>query len=94
MKTRELVDNVVSNQNNENLVNNNRPPSLSDCSQGDGKQGILLCWPYEEHIREVEHGSFTPLVFSTSGGMGKAATTTYNTLLACSVRSGVPHILW
>jgi len=36
-----------ANQNNENLVinNNNRPPSLSDCSQGDGKQGILLCWP-------------------------------------------------
>jgi len=42
------VENVLSNQNNENLVinnNNNRPPSLSDCSQGDGKQGILLCWP-------------------------------------------------
>jgi len=36
-----------ANKNNENLVinNNNRLPSLSDCSQGDGKQGILLCWP-------------------------------------------------
>ena len=28
---------------------------------------------YEERIREVEHGSFTPLVFSSSGGMGKAS---------------------
>jgi len=28
----------------------------------------------------VEHGSFTPLVFSTSGGMGKATTTTYKHL--------------
>ena len=35
---------------------------------------------YEERIREVEHGSFTPLAFSTSGGMGRAATTTYKHL--------------
>ena len=26
---------------------------------------------YEERVREVERGSFTPLVFSSSGGMGK-----------------------
>ena len=37
---------------------------------------------YEERIREVEHGSFTPLVFSSSGGMGKASTTTYAHLLS------------
>jgi len=35
---------------------------------------------YEERIREVEHGSFTPLVFSSSGRMKKAATTTYKHL--------------
>ena len=35
---------------------------------------------YEERIREVEHGSFTPLVFSSTGGMGKVATTTYKHL--------------
>ena len=35
---------------------------------------------YEERIHEVEHGSFTPLVFASSGGMGKAATTTYKHL--------------
>ena len=35
---------------------------------------------YEQRIREVEHGSFTPLVFSTSGGMGRAATVAYKQL--------------
>ena len=35
---------------------------------------------YEEHIREVEQGSFTPLVFSSSGGMGKATSVTYKRL--------------
>jgi len=35
---------------------------------------------YEERVREVEHGSFTPLVFSRSGGMGRAANTTYKHL--------------
>ena len=28
---------------------------------------------YGERIREVEHGSFTPLVFTASGGMGQEA---------------------
>jgi len=30
----------------------------------------------EERVREIEHASFSPLVFSTSGGMG-ASTTVY-----------------
>ena len=32
---------------------------------------------YEERVREIEHGSFSPLVFSTSGGMGPIATVVY-----------------
>jgi len=32
---------------------------------------------YELCIRDVEMGSFTPLAFSTFGGMGIAATTSY-----------------
>ena len=32
---------------------------------------------YDQRIREVEHGLFSPLVFSTSGGMGPTATTVY-----------------
>ena len=35
---------------------------------------------YEERVREVEHGSFTPLVFSATVGMGKAATVMYQRL--------------
>ena len=28
---------------------------------------------YDERIRQVERGTFTPLVFSPSGGMGQAS---------------------
>ena len=32
---------------------------------------------YEQRVREIEHGTFTPLIFSASGGLGKAAHLTY-----------------
>ena len=35
---------------------------------------------YYQRVREVEHGSFTPLVFTTSGGIGKCASVTYKRL--------------
>ena len=35
---------------------------------------------YEARVREVELGCFTPLVFSTSGGLGPAAKTVYKRL--------------
>ena len=35
---------------------------------------------YGQRIREVEHGVFTPLVFSTTGGMGREAMTFYKRL--------------
>ena len=35
---------------------------------------------YEEHVHKINHGSFTLLVLSTSGGMGKAASITYKQL--------------
>ena len=35
---------------------------------------------YDERIREVEHTSFSPLVFSLSGGMGKATQIAYKRL--------------
>ncbi len=35
---------------------------------------------YEQRVREVEHGSFSPLVFSTTGGMGNTATVVYKRL--------------
>ena len=44
---------------------------------------------YEERICKVEHGSFTPLGFSSYDGMGKALISIWLTYL---VKSGVPHI--
>ena len=35
---------------------------------------------YEQGVREIEHGSFTPLVFSATEGMAPAATTAYKRL--------------
>ena len=35
---------------------------------------------YEERIINVDHGSFTPLVFTTSGGMGPRAQVFYKRL--------------
>ena len=35
---------------------------------------------YDQCVQEVEHGSFNPLVFTTSGGMGKCAFVTYKRL--------------
>ena len=32
---------------------------------------------YDQWVREIEHGSFTPLVFSASGGMGPTARVFY-----------------
>ena len=38
---------------------------------------------YEERIREVEHGSFSPLVFTSAGGMGPTANVVYKRLASC-----------
>ena len=35
---------------------------------------------YAQRVLEVEHGVFTPLIFSTTGGMGREATTFYKRL--------------
>ncbi len=35
---------------------------------------------YEQRVREIEYVSFTPLVMSTTGGMGREATTFYKRL--------------
>ena len=58
-----------------------------------------LCQPataskraYEQRVREVEHGSFTPLVFSASGGMGNAAKIFYKRLASMiAEKSGSPY---
>ena len=35
---------------------------------------------YNERVLETDHGSFTPLVFSIYGGMGRECSTFYNRL--------------
>ena len=35
---------------------------------------------YEQRVREIERGSFAPLIFSTSGGMGPTASVVYKRL--------------
>ena len=47
---------------------------------------------YEQRICEVEHSTFTPLVLSSTGGMGKAATTFYERLSSMfSEKRDVPY---
>ena len=35
---------------------------------------------YDQRVREIEHATFTPLVMSTTGGAGRAATTFFKGL--------------
>ncbi len=47
---------------------------------------------YGERILEIEHGVFTPLVLSTSGGMGREAQTFYKCLAdLLSFKRDVPY---
>ena len=39
---------------------------------------------YDQRVREIEHGTFTPLVFSAAGGMGNAATIMFRRLASLS----------
>ena len=51
-----------------------RNTSLAQCYR---KNELEKKRAYDQRIREIEHGSFSPLVFSTSGGMGATATVVY-----------------
>ena len=42
----------------------------------------MKCREYEQRVQEVEMASFFPLVFSASGGLTPAATTTFKRLAA------------
>ena len=47
---------------------------LSTCYR---KQENIKKRAYKQRVREVKHGSFTPLVMSLTGGLGNAATVCY-----------------
>ena len=55
----------------------NKNQTLSACYRKHEKEKKRV---YEQRIREVEHSSFTPLVFSATGGMGREATCFYKRL--------------
>ena len=47
---------------------------------------------YDQRVREIENSTFTPLVMSCTGGMGKAATTFYERLASMiSEKREVPY---
>ena len=51
---------------------------------------------YAQRIREVEHGIFTPLVFSTTEGMGREVATFYKRLaenIASKVGKNFPTVI-
>ena len=51
---------------------------------------------YDERVRVVEYASFLPIVFSSNGGMGKCATSTYKriaSLLSSKMDSPYSHVL-
>ena len=52
---------------------------------------------YEQRVREVEHGSFTPLVMSLTGGCGNAASVAYKRLASMLAKKRdspiAPHCL-
>ena len=55
----------------------NRSSSIDKCFR---KHELEKKRVYEQRILEVEHATFTPLVFSASGSLGKEATTFYKRL--------------
>ncbi len=55
----------------------NRNTSLEQCFR---KHELEKKRAYEQRVREVEHASFTPLVLSASGGLGKETTVFYKRL--------------
>ena len=55
----------------------NRRSSLSACYR---KHEMEKKRVYEQRVRETEHASFTPVVLSATGGLGREATTLYKRL--------------
>ena len=60
---------------NPHAPSNGQP--LSSCYR---KHKNIKKRAYERRVREVEHGSFTPLVMSLTGGLGNGATVCYKRL--------------
>ena len=71
-------------------------------TQTNRKFPLAACYPchekmkkraYEQRVTDIEHGSFTPLVFSTTVGMGKLAETFYRRLASLSQPRETNHTI-
>ena len=61
--------------------------SLSQCYRQNEKKRA-----YDERVREIDHGSFFRLVFSTSGGMGTTGTVVYKRIASMiTVKHNKPY---
>ena len=50
-------------------------------------------WAYEQRILDIEYGSFTPLIFSTSEGTEKAATVAYKHLTSITSKGAATQFV-
>ena len=55
----------------------NRSTNISSAYR---KHELLKKKEYGKHVRDIERGVFTPIVFTTTGGMGREAATFYKRL--------------
>ena len=63
------------------IFNPHAPSNRQQClASTNRKHGRIKIWANEQHVREVKHGSFTPLVMSLTGGCGNAANICYKKL--------------
>ncbi len=79
-----LINNAL---NNITLITSGPIPQVASpaahmyvCSSKLRKQENAKKRAYEQPIREIEHGSFTPLVLSLTGSMGPTASVFYKRL--------------
>ena len=56
------------------------PSNVSSLSASYKRHKSIKHRAYGQRIREVEHGSFTPIVLSVTGGMAQEATMFYKCL--------------
>ena len=55
----------------------NAPSNAGSISSAFKKHEDVEKRAYGQHIRQIEHGVFTPLVFLSTGGIGREATIFY-----------------
>ena len=75
----------------------NAPSNAGSISSAFKKHEDVEKRAYGQHIRQIEHGVFTPLVFLSTGGIGREATIFYKRIVDllgdCPVNNGLTPLL-